>query len=233
MPDLVLLNLPAQRGEAEIRDQHVAAAVEHDVGRLQIAVQHPLVVRGREAGAELARYFEGFVRGQTADAPQQGSQVLAIHVLHGEELHAVDFPDVVNAADVGMGHLARDPDLVAEPRQCALVFGNGLGEELQRDRLAEFEIGGAVHLAHAALAQQRDDTVPFEQQRAGREAAFIRRARRAEQRSGGSRARARRFGDRVGLRTGGGRSKRRGATPAEPAGIGVFRGATRTAGHRS
>jgi len=99
----------------------------------------------------------------------------------------------------------------------------------------DFTADGSPDLVGAglALALRLDDAIALEQQRARREAAFIRRARRAEQRSGGSRARARRFGDRVGLRTGGGRSKRRGATPAEPAGIGVFRGATRTAGHRS
>ena len=173
--DLVRLNLAAQRRQPEIRNQDLAAAIEHDVGRLQIAMQHSLVVRGGEAGAQLARDFQGLVRGQTADAAHQRPEVFAIHVFHGQELHAVEFADVVNPADVGMGDLARDANLVAEALERARVPGGSLRKKLQRDRLAEFEVGGAIDFAHAAPAEQGDDAIALEQQRARREATFIRR----------------------------------------------------------
>ena len=51
------------------------------------------------------------------------------------------------------------------------------GQELQRDRLAERQVVGAVHLAHAAAAEQRDDAVAAGDDRPGREA--VRRRRRA------------------------------------------------------
>ena len=99
------------RGQAEVRDPHVAAAVDHDVGGLQVAVQDAAVVRGGEARADLARDLERLVRRQPADAPQQRREVLAVHVLHREEVLAVHLADVVHAADVRMRDLARDPHL--------------------------------------------------------------------------------------------------------------------------
>ena len=48
----------------------------------------------------------------------------------------------------------------------------GFGQELERDRLVEREIVGAVDLAHAALAEHRDDAVPSAEQFAGSESAL-------------------------------------------------------------
>ena len=42
-------------------------------------------------------------------------------------------------------------------------------QELQRDRLVEREVVGAVHLAHAAASEQRDEAVAAGDDRAGRE----------------------------------------------------------------
>ena len=128
-----------------------AAAVEHDVGRLEVAVQHALVVRGRQAGAQLPRDLDRLVRRQPADAAEQGGEVLAVDVLHRQEVLAVGLADVVDAADVGVRDLPRD----AAPRrgnaaQRARVGAQRLGQELQRHRLAEREVVGAVDLAHAA-----------------------------------------------------------------------------------
>ena len=71
--------------EAEVGDADAALAVEHDVRRLQIAVQHAAFVRGGQAGADLARNLDGLVLREAADAPQQRRQILAVHVLHGQE----------------------------------------------------------------------------------------------------------------------------------------------------
>ena len=45
------------------------------------------------------------------------------------------------------------------------------GKKLESDRLAEFEIVGAVDLAHAAAAQQFDDAVALSEDSAGKETA--------------------------------------------------------------
>ena len=64
---------------------------------------------------------------------------------------------------------ARDAHLVVELRQARGVGVSVVGQELQRDRLFELEVVGAIDLAHAAAAEQRDDAVAAGEQRAGRE----------------------------------------------------------------
>ena len=58
-----------------------------------------------------------------------------------------------------MRDLARDAHLVAKTLQRVRIARHGFGQELQRHRLAEHQIVGAIDLAHAALAEQRDDPI--------------------------------------------------------------------------
>ena len=132
-------------------------------------MDHAAVVRGGEAGAQFARRFEGLVGGQPADAQQQRRQVFAVHVFHGDERHAFDLADVVDAADVGVRDLARHAHLAVEALQQTRVRGRFRRQEFQRHRLAQHQIGGAIDLAHAAAAQQADDAVAAAQQGPGDE----------------------------------------------------------------
>ena len=91
------------------------AAVDHDVGRLEVAVQHAFRVRGRQPGAQLPRDLDPFVDRQPADALQQRRQVLAVHVLHRQIQLAVRLADVVDAAHVRVRELPRQPHFVAQP----------------------------------------------------------------------------------------------------------------------
>ena len=58
-----------------------------------------------------------------------------------------------------MRDLPRDAQLVVKLRQPLVVGRDAVRQELQRDRLIECEVLGAVHLAHAAAAEQGDETV--------------------------------------------------------------------------
>ena len=60
-------------------------AVEHHVGRLQIAMQDAALVRRGEAGAELPRDLDRLVLRQPADASQQRREIFAVDVLHRHE----------------------------------------------------------------------------------------------------------------------------------------------------
>ena len=146
--------------QPEVGQPHAPPAVDHDVGRLEIAVEHPLVVGSGQPGAQLPRHLGRLVRRQAADAPQQRGEVLAVDVLHRQEHVAVGLADVVHTTDVGVADLSCDADLGAEPRQPIGVGGHKVGQELQRDGLAKGEILGAIDLAHAAASEQAEDLVP-------------------------------------------------------------------------
>jgi hypothetical protein len=58
--------------------------------------------------------------------------------------------EVEDAADVGMGDLARQLDLAEEPMVGPFVGGNLRTDRLERDTFAERQILGLVQLTHAA-----------------------------------------------------------------------------------
>ena len=93
---------------------------------------------------------------------------------------ALDFIEVVHAADVGMRHLSRHPHLGVQLREAGRVSIDIRWQELERNRLPEFQIVGAEDLAHAATSQSPDDPVTSAEERPGREAAVIDRARGRE-----------------------------------------------------
>ena len=70
-----------------------------------------------------------------------------------------------------------------------------LGQEFERDRLGQRQVGRAVHFAHAAAAQQGDDPVAPRDQSARNEAAFVDGGRRGRVRT----ARRHYNGGRLGL----------------------------------
>ena len=175
--------------QAEVGDADLARRVEHHVGGLEVAMDDAAFVRGGEARADLARDLERAIFRESADAAQQRREILAVDVLHREERRAVDLVDVVHAADVGVRHLPRHADFGVElrqPRRIAVDVGR---QKLQRDRLAELQVVGAVHLAHAAAADAFDDAVAAAEERAGLEASVIDRPG-AREPAGGGRAAA-------------------------------------------
>ena len=79
-----------------------------------------------------------------------------------------------------MRDLARRAHFVVKLREARGIAGDRVGQELQRDRLPEPEIVGAIDLAHAAFAEQADDAIAAVEHRARRKAAVADRVRRAE-----------------------------------------------------
>ncbi len=155
---------------------------------------------------------------EAADALEQRREILAVHVLHRQERRAVDFVDVVDAADVGVRDLPRHADFGVELGQARRILVDVGRQELERDRLAELQVVGAIHLAHAAAAQALDDAVASAEQRARLEAAVIDGARRREPAGGGRGARIFRAARAIGVRLlGPGARRRHSSSWSEPA----------------
>ena len=159
----------SKRGEAEVGDARGPAAIDHHVGRLQIAMDDSQAVGSGESGAEIAGDVECLVVREFSNAPQKRGEVLAIDVLHGDEVMAFPLHHVVKAADVGMRDLPTKADFAVETLE---PLGVGPGKKLQRYLLSELHILGAVDLPHPALPKQRDDAEAIGQHRARREAAL-------------------------------------------------------------
>ena len=121
VPAIVGAGVAAGGRDAEVGDADVAVAVDHHVGRLQIAVEHAALVRRGDAGAQLPRDLDRLVLRNASDAAEQRREILAVDVLHREEAAAVGVAEVVQAADVLVRHLARDAQLVVELRQPRVV----------------------------------------------------------------------------------------------------------------
>ena len=160
-------------GQPEVRDAGAAAPVDHDVGRLQVAVHDALVVHGRESGAQVARELERLVRRQPADARQERREILAVHVLHRDEVPPVDLHHVVEPAHVRVRDLAPDAHLGEQPLQEHGIVGHAAPKELERDWLTELDVLCPVDFAHAAPAERRDDPIAAGEQSSRREDQFV------------------------------------------------------------
>src|SRR5262249_49058838 len=99
--------------------------------------------------------------------------ILSVHVFHRKERVPLKLADVVHAADVRMRHLPRHAHFGVELRQPRRVAIHLLGQELQRDRLAELQVVGAIDLAHAAAPEPSDDAIPVVEDRSRREPPVI------------------------------------------------------------
>ncbi|MFN8094860.1 MAG: hypothetical protein U0599_22040 [Vicinamibacteria bacterium] len=189
-----------EAGQAEVRDPGAPPAVEHHVRRLEVAVQDAGLVGGGEPRADLPRDLEGLVLGQAADAPGERGHVLAVDVLHREEVLAVRLADVEDAAHRGVRDLAREAHLLVEAGEGGAVPGEGRRQELQRHRLGQLEVVGPVDLPHPAPAEEADDPVAAPDHRARHEPPAVRRRRR---RCGQGLVPGPRLGRRVLVRLGG------------------------------
>ncbi len=146
------MNLVGEPGQAEVGHDYLTAAVEHDVGGLQVAMEYAFGMGSGQARAELSRDVGCFVLRQTPDAAQQGRQVFAIDIFHREKRVAIDFADVIHAADVRMRDPARDADFVAEALEEIFVASCLFGKKLERDWLAERKVICPIDFSHAAFA---------------------------------------------------------------------------------
>ncbi len=151
-------SLPRQ---AEVEDLDATVLRDEDVVRLEVPMDDPLVVGGREAAGDLQRIFDGLARGERSSG-QARAERLAIEQLHDRVCGLALLPEVVDGQDVWMGERGHGLGLALEARE-----GLGIVREVGREHLdgnlsAELLVAGAVDLAHATRAEQGEDLVRTE-----------------------------------------------------------------------
>jgi hypothetical protein len=175
--DLRFLIFGRRECQAEVRDTRVSARVEHHVRRFEIAMHDPFRMRSHQPRRNSSGDVDGLVMRQAADAAEQTAEVFAVDVLHGHEVRALPFHDVVDAADVRVRDLAAEADLVVQTAEERRVARQSRGQELQRHLLIELRVIGAIDLAHPARAENRRDPIASGNDRPGRELRAVRAKR--------------------------------------------------------
>ena len=134
---------------------------EH-VRRLDVAVHEASRMSGVERLADLGEERDGSRRIERALGLQQGAEICALDVAHGDVEDAPRLPRVVDRDDVWMVDRRSQPRLAMEALAEALVLRQLRSKQLEGDLALEREILGEVDDAHAAPADDRVEAVAGE-----------------------------------------------------------------------
>ncbi|MCU0723844.1 MAG: hypothetical protein MUC63_09570, partial [Planctomycetes bacterium] len=132
-------------GEAEVRDLHDALLGDHEVGGLDVAVDHALLRGLREPLGRLDDVVQRLGLGEGAPLGDEFLQGGAADELHGDEVEALLLAGVVDQDDVGVAQESRDPCLDEEALgEGGFVLEEVLGEHLDGRLPAELQVDAAV-----------------------------------------------------------------------------------------
>ena len=165
---VVLLSYAVLLLVEESRQPHVenfdhAGAVEEQVPRLDVAVNHAQFVRVLHPDRGLcdvmcgANRVEQFLLQRVA--PDDFLQTVPVHVLHDQEVQLVVLIDVVGADDVRVVERGDGAGLAVEPVQVRLVLEFLHRQHLERHQPPHERVFAQVHGAHAAGADQLEQPV--------------------------------------------------------------------------
>jgi hypothetical protein len=149
--------------DAEVGEHDTAGAVQQDVARFDVPVQHAGAVRGAE-GLEHARADAGGLpRVHHAAGVQHVVERGAVDEFHHDDRSALVLRDVVDGDDPGMPDAGGGPGLALHPHGQVGEFGRrrvGVGAQfLDGDLAPEHLVDRPPDDAHAAAAQLFDQPV--------------------------------------------------------------------------
>ena len=149
-------------GQAEVGDLHVAAVVDEDVFRLDVAVDDAGSVGGGQAVQDLAQDAQGLLQGIDALPGHVPPQADAVDILHDQVIQPLIDARVVDLDDVGVGDGGRGPGL---PAEALLELGpvRPLGQhgvhDLDRHMPGQPLVQGFVDRGHATLRDLTQNAV--------------------------------------------------------------------------
>ena len=145
-------------GEAEVEDLHRAVGADSDVGRLQVAVNDALVMRGFERVGNLFRNRQR-VGKRHRTARDERRQVVTRDQLHDERKRGARVLEPIDSGDVRMIERGQDLRFAPKSGEPLRIGREEGGKDFERDLAIEFGIPGAIDLAHTAGPDSRQDFV--------------------------------------------------------------------------
>ena len=139
-----------QFGDPEIEDLGVAAARNHDVVGLQVAMDDATAVRARQPLRYLRQNRRDLVAATAYPLPER----FAVDELHRQKRNAVRRSRIENGHDGRMVERGRRASLPHEALHPIGRAGPGRGQDLERHPAAEDHVTSGVDLSHAAGADQ-------------------------------------------------------------------------------
>ncbi len=137
-------------GQAKIGDLGHALAVEDDVGRLDVTVQDPLVVRIGQALADLQHQLETLLERSLAKVEDLFERA-ALDQLHREEVNPLLLSDLQNRDDVGVTQPGQGLGFALESRHLGPVRLRRV-QHLERHDSVQSLLTRSVDDAHSAAA---------------------------------------------------------------------------------
>jgi hypothetical protein len=144
--------------EAEVEDLHPPLASDHDVRRLQIAMNDAALVRGREGVGEGDRQIEDVPEREPA-RDDQLIEAAALHELHRQKPDAAALFRREEGHDVRMVEASDGPRLALETRETVRGRSQVSRKDLDCDLAPQPGVASAVDLAHSPGAEGGDDLV--------------------------------------------------------------------------
>ena len=150
-------DLPFPRlGDPEIGDHRIPVAIEHHVGGLDVAVDHPLAVRIRQCRTHLAQDPD-HLRDREGPVLQHVVERFPHQILHHKEGEVASAADQVDRDDVRMGERGDGARLAEEALHRAVGAHQRRRHHLDRDVAPELGVLRQENGGHRAAAEFAHD----------------------------------------------------------------------------
>jgi hypothetical protein len=148
--------------DAEIGELGVAAGVDHHVGRLDVAVDDPGLVREVERVEQLGHQADDGAEVEALACLEAVLELLALDVLHHDVREIAFGGEVVHLHDIGMVEPCHGAHFALEAHGIGARGGfveRAREDGLDRDPAVELGVVAVVHQAHRPLPEHALDLV--------------------------------------------------------------------------
>jgi hypothetical protein len=145
-------------GDPEVQDLGPAVVGQEDVVRLDIAVDDPARVGGREAVGDLGGDVDRLL-GRERPAPQSLGERFALQKLRHGPRDRAKRARIVDRKDVRVIEGGDSPRFAVETREAVGVVRRRVREHLEGNLSTEAVVSSAIELAHASPRQGSEDLV--------------------------------------------------------------------------